>query len=209
LKKINVLIAFGNTLIEAGIKSILIKIDTIQNIYCSNEEERCNDIINKYDCKLLIIFNEHNRISSLIVNRLKSKNKELKILLISDQYFDNSSDYQIDGFLTTDCDDEEIREAINSINSGQKVICNKVIRLFMDKKTSIKKDDCESTILSKREQEIITLIAGGSKNTDIAEELFISPHTVATHRKNIMKKLGVNKISGLIHYAIKTGLIKT
>ena len=76
----------------------------------------------------------------------------------------------------------------------------------MDKKTSIKKDDCESTILSKREE--ITLIAGGSKNTDIAEELFISPHTVATHRKNIMKKLGVNKISGLIHYAIKTGLIK-
>jgi DNA-binding CsgD family transcriptional regulator len=63
--------------------------------------------------------------------------------------------------------------------------------------------------LSEREIEVVRLIAGGLTNKEIAEKLFISPHTVITHRKNITAKLGIKTISGLTVYAILQNIIST
>ena len=61
--------------------------------------------------------------------------------------------------------------------------------------------EMEETI-SEREKEIIRCVASGKSNKEIAEELFISPHTVATHRRNINAKLGIHSSAGLTIYAI-------
>ena len=60
---------------------------------------------------------------------------------------------------------------------------------------------------SERENEIIVLIAEGLTNEQIAEQLFLSKHTVNTHRKNIMAKLGVKNTAGIVMYAVKTNLV--
>ena len=64
-----------------------------------------------------------------------------------------------------------------------------------------------SPLISKRESEIIVLISEGFTNTQIAEKLFLSSHTVNTHRKNIMSKLGVKNTAGIVMYAVKMNLI--
>jgi DNA-binding CsgD family transcriptional regulator len=61
--------------------------------------------------------------------------------------------------------------------------------------------------LSDREKEILALIATGFSNKEIASKLFLSPHTVITHRKNITAKLGIKTISGLTLYALLNGLV--
>ena len=61
--------------------------------------------------------------------------------------------------------------------------------------------------LSEREIEIIRLIVDGLTSTDIADKLFISEHTVKTHRKNIFKKLGINSVSQLTSFAINNQII--
>ena len=66
---------------------------------------------------------------------------------------------------------------------------------------------CEAVILSDRENEIIKLIAEGLTNAQIAEQLFLSNHTINTHRKNIMAKLGVKNTAGIVIYAVKTNLV--
>jgi DNA-binding NarL/FixJ family response regulator len=66
---------------------------------------------------------------------------------------------------------------------------------------------CEAVVISKREGEIITFIAEGYTNTQIAEKLFLSAHTINTHRKNIMSKLGVKNTAGIVMYAVKSNLI--
>ncbi|MCE2865543.1 MAG: helix-turn-helix transcriptional regulator, partial [Cryomorphaceae bacterium] len=66
---------------------------------------------------------------------------------------------------------------------------------------------CGPVVLSERENEIITLIAEGQTNEQIAELLFLSKHTVNTHRKNIMAKLGVKNTAGIVMYAVKTALV--
>ena len=66
--------------------------------------------------------------------------------------------------------------------------------------------EMEETI-SEREKEIIRCVASGKSNKEIAEELFISPHTVATHRRNINAKLGIHSSAGLTIYAIIHNII--
>jgi len=61
--------------------------------------------------------------------------------------------------------------------------------------------------LTDREIEILKLIAEGFSNKEIGEKLFISHRTVDTHRTNLMKKIEVNNIAGLIRYAIKNALV--
>ena len=58
-----------------------------------------------------------------------------------------------------------------------------------------------------REIEIIKLIAEGCINKEIADRLFLSNHTINTHRKNIMQKLGINNTSGIVLFAVKEGIV--
>lgn len=62
--------------------------------------------------------------------------------------------------------------------------------------------------LTPREQEVLSLLAEGKTNDEIAEQLVISSHTVARHRENLMGKLGLHSRSELVKYAIRKGLIK-
>lgn len=64
-----------------------------------------------------------------------------------------------------------------------------------------------SNELSQRETEILALVARGYANKEIADQLFISTHTVISHRKNITEKLGIKTISGLTVYAMINGII--
>jgi DNA-binding CsgD family transcriptional regulator len=62
-------------------------------------------------------------------------------------------------------------------------------------------------VISDRELEVIRFIAEGYTNVEIADRLFLSQHTVNTHRKNIMAKLGVNNTAAIVMYAVKTKLV--
>ncbi len=68
-------------------------------------------------------------------------------------------------------------------------------------------EDEEASKLSEREKDIVRLVAKGLTNKEIADKLFLSIHTVTTHRKNISAKLGIRTISGLTTYAILNGLV--
>jgi DNA-binding CsgD family transcriptional regulator len=80
---------------------------------------------------------------------------------------------------------------------------------FIIDKSFQKKEDCEPTKLTAREIEILKLSAEGLDAKEIADKLFLSPHTVYTHRKNIMKKLNLKSNSELIKYAYKNNIVST
>ena len=76
-----------------------------------------------------------------------------------------------------------------------------------DRTSSNLKTPVDLSQLTERETEILRLIAEGNSNKEIGEQLFISHRTVDTHRTNLMKKLAVHNIAGLIKFAIKAGLV--
>jgi len=83
-----------------------------------------------------------------------------------------------------------------------------VIDIILEKHLPEEEETCAPTSLTVRELEIVRLTAQGQKAKEVAAQLFLSTHTVYTHRKNIMKKLGVNSASEMIVYAINNGLVQ-
>ena len=90
------------------------------------------------------------------------------------------------------------------VNDTEEVINEKFILFFNPEDNN---NTASEEIISEREKEIVRLVALGKTNKEISDTLFISPHTVITHRKNITSKLGIKTIAGLTVYAVLNGLI--
>ncbi|MHB1178612.1 MAG: response regulator transcription factor [Daejeonella sp.] len=116
--------------------------------------------------------------------------------------------YAMCKFLRKDEDLNKPKELILVANpvSGMGIMANKVNKL-LDENVFVVKKYKNFVLLSKREKEVITLLAEGKSTNDIADLLFISAHTVQTHRKNINKKLELTSFADLVHFAIAFDLI--
>lgn len=110
------------------------------------------------------------------------------------------------GFLTKYCDDTEILEAIRAAAEGKKFFCQTVLDIILQKDDT--DPSCEPVQLSVRELEVIRLMADGLKAQAIAQELHLSIHTVYTHRKNILRKLGAQNAAEVIRYAYQAQLVE-
>ncbi len=93
-----------------------------------------------------------------------------------------------------------------SVDEPKNIIIEKLQSVIKNVSPDDKNDISEG--LSDREKEVVKQIALGKTNKEIGEILFISPHTVITHRKNITRKLGIKTVSGLTAFAILNNLIK-
>jgi DNA-binding NarL/FixJ family response regulator len=114
----------------------------------------------------------------------------------------------VHGYVKRDCDLEEIKDCITSVVNGERFFCNQVLtkvnQTLLGESVS---NTCAGIELSERELEIIIMIAEGYTNAQIADLLCLSAHTVNTHRRNIMAKLGVNNTAGLVMFAVKSELV--
>jgi len=121
----------------------------------------------------------------------------------------------ITSFLLKECDKSEILEAINSTIKGEKFVCSRILGLMSAPEeivagnSFIKSLKCDGIPVTEREIDIIRGIAEGLSNKLIADKLKLSTHTVNTHRKNIMSKLGVNNTAGIVMFAVKNQLLET
>jgi DNA-binding NarL/FixJ family response regulator len=113
----------------------------------------------------------------------------------------------VNGFLFKDCLEDEIIRAVDSIIAGEKFFCNKVFDILLDMRQQKQAGATLSTALTSREVDIIKLVVGGQSTISIAEQLNLSPHTISTHRKNIIRKLKIKSPVELVTYAYDLGLL--
>ena len=109
-----------------------------------------------------------------------------------------------DGYLLKNIAQDELAAAIRKVNDGQNVFSSEVTMSLAGK--AVEKNVHGTEVeLTEREIEILILIAEGLSSKQIGEKLFISPRTVDTHRTNLMNKLDIHNIAGLIRFALKNG----
>ncbi len=120
-------------------------------------------------------------------------------------------DLDASGFLLKTTDKDELLNAIRKVYRGGQAFSTDVTMTLLSSNSGKPKDEthyAESDVeLTEREREILTLIARGKSNKEVDEELYISNRTVDTHRTNMMKKLDVHNLAGLIRIAFERGLV--
>ena len=104
------------------------------------------------------------------------------------------------GYVLKNATQDELMEAINIVVSGK-------LFFSFDVSQTLKKAPEEAVVLTRREVEVLELIAEGLTNNEIAAKLFISSTTVDTHRKNLLTKFGVKNTASLIRMAVQMQLI--
>lgn len=146
------------------------------------------------------------------IRELKKSFPNVKVLVLT-MYKDNDLLHQAissgaDGYILKENSDKELYFAIEKIRQGEIYICPGLAGLADDlaqTRRKIFKPPLEP--LTKRESEVLRLIAEGKSNKEIANLLFISIRTAQNHRFNIMNKLGIKKTAELVKYAIHQGYI--
>lgn len=142
---------------------------------------------------------------------IKRLNSEVKIIIISmhneKAMVSKLMKIGADGYLLKNTSSEEIRTALHEVLNGSKYFSEEVKQSLNSQENNNSKANIITQSLTEREVEIIELVAEGLTNKEIGEKLFISHRTVDTHRTNLMKKLDVSNVAGLIRFAFKNRLI--
>lgn len=192
------LISSRNTLIPGGLQSVLSETHHVvsAHYYQSTDQLVAKAILERSE---LVILDKSDADIFLFpeIRYIRERLPRLKIIFISGmEYADFMQQCYtdgIEGYLIYDCSAEEVQEAIDAAERGTPFYCQKILSVLLPRLTrSAPAVNGTDKPLTDRELEIAQLIAEGKTNKQIGDQLCISPHTVHTHRKSLMKKLGVS-----------------
>ncbi len=148
------------------------------------------------------------------IAHIKRQYPEVRLVALTfhkeDRYIHATLEAGADAYVLKDDSRTELLTALNSVLAGKQYlspsICDRVVAGYL---AGGDPDAKEPTweLLTKREREVIKLIAEGYKTREIAEYLSLSPKTVEKHRTNLMKKLDLHSVSAVTLYAIQNGLV--
>jgi DNA-binding NarL/FixJ family response regulator len=209
---IKIVIADAQFLIRLGLVCLLLKDERFKVVGEAANSKELRQLITKVKPEVLIMdYHQERNFDIDDLMAVKQISPRTHALIISDDEDRDNIYKAIESgaisFLTKECDQDEIVNAVLATAKGEKFICHKVIDIILNNKSAnANTDDCKPFSLSLREVEIIQLTAKGLSAKEIAAKLFLSPHTVYTHKKNIMKKLKLSSSSEMILYAINNGL---
>lgn len=212
MQKIRITIADSHFLSRKGL-AVLLKENA--DFVLLAEALSTSDLVNQakfYNPDLIIIDYTSASFSLEGLTQIVKKYPSARLLAITDvqtnTVISKALKTGVTSHLLKDCDQDEIVEAIYKTSQGEQFMCGKIINGLLDEKPLNSVEySCEGLNISDREMEIIKLIAEGLSNKEVADKLFLSTHTVTTHRKNIMNKLGVNNTAGLVLFAVRENLI--
>lgn len=215
MNSINILIADAAFLVRTGIKAVIAGYPHLNVIEEATngvqlreqlESGRPHVIIMDYNAPGAFVLEDVAHIAEaapdsnvLVISSDLKRDEVLKVL-----------EWGVKGFLLKECDQSEIIGAIQSVARSEKFFCGKVLDIILERRTQSAPgsgEACAPTRLTERETEIVKLMAEGHSTQGIADQLSLSVHTVYTHRKNIMRKLGVTTAAEVILYAFNTSLV--
>ncbi len=215
---INILLIDDHPAVRFGMRSILQLADGL-NVAgeASNSDEAMNLLKDTKVDLVMLDLNIPGKDGISTARMLKKEHPALKILAFS-IYDDRVKVLTMlkagaDGYLLKSADQREIIEAIHAVMKGEKYVskelADKVIYDIASGNVTYPGDSQpgEKRVLSRREEEILRMLANDNSYLEIAKQLRISKRTVDTHRYNISKKLGIKSMAGLIRYAINQKLI--
>lgn len=210
---IKVMLVDDHALVREGIKHLLEFDGSIEVIEEASDGVECLEKLKLVNPDILLLDINMPVMNGLdVLIELKKKKDPIKILLLTVhdevEYLVRAVDIGTNGYILKDSGSAELKNAINVILSGESYIQPSLLPTLNSRliNRDIDKDKLES--LTKRELEILTQVAGGMFNKEIAINLNISERTVKNHISNIFKKIDVSDRTQAAVFAIKNNIVK-
>lgn len=218
---ISVLLVDDHQIIRDGLRALLMDVSEVQIMGEAENGRQALDFLAKQPVDVVIMdvnMPEMNGVDATTQIMTQFPDTPVLCLSMHDEieYISKMLQAGASGYILKNSGKEELLMAISKVHNGEKYFSSEVSYAMMmtyigglnnptQQKLSTNK---YSVQLTKREIEIIRLIASEMTNQEIADKLNISLRTVDTHRRNLLQKLGVKNTAGLVRYAIQNNLIE-
>ena len=210
---VKIMIADDHSMIREGLKNLLELDGDIQVIAEAVDGEDCLEKLQlvKPDVLLLDI-NMPKKNGLEVLKSLKSRRSKLKVLVLTVhneiEYLMKAVDIGVNGYVLKDSESTELKKAIFTVADGETYIQPSLIPALNAKMIETNKDAEKIKNLTKRELDVLKLLAVGMFNKEVGKRLEISERTVKNHVSNIFKKLGVTDRTQAAVFAIRNNLVQ-
>jgi len=216
-QKIRIHLADDHQIIIHGIQILLNNVPNFEVVgFSLNGNSIFEDVTKNHADVLVLDISMPEKDGIEVVKEFAEKGFPCKVIILSSyddlKLIKEIMDLGVSGYLTKQCAGENIIQAVEAVANGEEYFCESIREKIFSNATrnnpklNIYKPNV-NPLLTEREIEIIILIALEYSGKEISEQLFISTHTVETHRKNIMKKLKAKNTIGIVKYAMNNHLI--
>lgn len=210
---VKIMIADDHSMIREGLKSLLELEGDIQVVAEAEDGVDCLEKLKICTPDVLLLDINMPRKNGLeVLQTLKSSKSKVKVLVLTVhnevEYLMKAVDIGVDGYILKDSESAELKKAIFSIVEGENYIQPSLIPSLNSKMIEKNRDEGKIESLTKRELEVLKLLAVGMYNKEVAEKLNISERTVKNHVSIIFKKIEVTDRTQAAVFAIRNNLIE-
>ena len=214
-KQYRIAIAEDHTILREGLRALLISEPDFEVVCEAGDGRDAIQCIEEHQPDLILMDLSMPRMNGLeAIKEIKKRSRTTMVIALtvhkSEEYILATLQAGADGYVLKDTTHSELVSAIRHVLSGKRYlspgVSEKVIEGYLEEKRIVKSRTAWDT-LTKREREILKLIAEGYKNKEIADYLCVSLKTVEKHRTNLMKKLDIHNVATLTAFAMEKGLV--
>jgi DNA-binding NarL/FixJ family response regulator len=203
---IRVVLADDHVILRAGLAELFAGQDDMAVIGQAGDGESLIELLRRNPPDVLLLdLNMPGESGPVLLGRIRQAWPDLPVLVLtmhgSPSIVQRSLEQGARGFLSKGCDIQTLMTAVRKLAAGERFVESALAqRMVLDGPGD------DEVKLTRREQEVLSLIVAGVRLGDIADRLFLSAKTVSTHKMNLMRKLGVDNNADLIRLAIRKGL---
>lgn len=217
MSKIRILLADDHAILRAGLVRLLGEEKDIEVVgEAENGREAVQKVQELHPDIVLMDIGMPVMNGMEATKQIKKRDVNVKVLVLTmhdnEEYLFQVLQAGAAGYVLKKAADSDLVNAIHVVSRGDCFLypsaAKMVVEDYLDKLKNGQEPTSSFDTLTDREREILTLVAEGHTNREIAETLFISVKTVETHKANIMEKLNLHKRAELVKYAIKKGMLQ-
>ncbi|MEW5910814.1 MAG: response regulator transcription factor [Thermodesulfobacteriota bacterium] len=215
IKPVRILIAEDHALVRAGFCALLKTLSGIQSIYEAGHGREALEMIRTHKPDIVLMDIAMPGLNGLeAARRILEEFSQIRILILSmhsnEEYILQALRIGVSGYLLKDAGLAELELAIQAVLRGETFLSPSISKHLINqylKRTDLSEGPFKD--LTPRQREILQLIAEGNTTKEIAVKLDLSIKTVETHRTQIMDRLDIHDVAGLVRYSIRRGLISS
>jgi DNA-binding NarL/FixJ family response regulator len=213
MNPIRVLLADDHVLVRAGIRALLEKIPNVKVVGEANTGREALELVRSKLPNLVLMDIAMTELGGLeALPRITKDSPTVKVIILSahanEEYVIRALREGASGYMLKDSATTELELAINSVIQGKIYLSPSISRTVIDdylQRVSGPVSPLEQ--LTPRQREILQLLAEGESTKEIAYNLNISVKTVEAHRLQLMERLNIHDVPGLVRYAVRSGLV--
>ncbi len=212
-KKLRLLLAEDHTLVRAGFRALLQSLEGVEVVAEAENGVQALEMMERHIPDVVLMDIAMPGLNGLEATARAARiTPDVKIIILSmhanEEYVLQSLRAGARGYLLKDAGLSELELALDSVASGQTFLSPAISKHLIDAYVERTADGLEPfSILTSRQREILQLIAEGATTKEIARKLDVSIKTVETHRTQLMQRLDIHDLAGLVRYAIRLGLV--